>query len=206
MERVLPVAARVPREEIVELDRPRAVDVQERRGALALAGREVPAQALAELRELRGAQPAVVVGATYDGWTDTLVRPASAQVDSLVAYERAIAAAEVRAISLDVPCAKLYEGAGYAFFPGVGGGESGGHSQKESLVLSNLKCNAGPHVVRFRHLTSAANDAELTVDGKAVLFNEPEGFDEDVVDHWAMTAPVILDLKANTDQIGRAHV
>ena len=73
---------------------------------------------------------------------------------------------EVKAVALDVPCARLYRGSGYAFFPGAGGGEANNHAASESLTFAGLKCNAGPHTVRFRHLVSAANNAWLTVNGR----------------------------------------
>ena len=128
-------------------------------------------------------------------------------IDDFGIYATQLSAEELRALSVDVPCARGFHGDGFVYFAdmhesnaGDAGPSEGGASSAYAVELDG-GCDAGLHTVSFRYLVSAGNNHELVVaDAKGkrigvVAFEEPMGVSSDDLTTWRYTTPLVFDGK-----------
>ena len=122
-------------------------------------------------------------------------------MDQVAYYSEGIKDKQIKMLSEDVPCAEGFNGEGFAYFPGTGA-ESGSEMITTKAIPG---CKPGPHTVRFRYLTSQANNVKLDVQSsdttqpaKVVQFTEPEGYDDTVLNAWSTTTPATIIVNTET--------
>jgi len=124
------------------------------------------------------------------------------EIDEVTLHHRALSANEASSLVADVPCAKRFRGAGFAYFPG----QAAEHGAEFASFDQVPQCREGPHTVRFRYLVSRGNNRRLTVSARAdgtgakqsaaVLFPEPYRFDSLDQYTWAYSPPAMLRMQA----------
>jgi hypothetical protein len=124
------------------------------------------------------------------------------EIDEVTLHHRALSAKEASSLVADVPCAKRFRGAGFAYFPG----QTAEHGAEFAAFDRVPQCREGPHTVRFRYLVSRGNNRRLTVSARsdgagrkqsaAVQFPEPYRFDSLDQYTWAYSPPAMLRMQA----------